>query len=253
MGLHSRSSHSVWMKPFNHKPFIVASLQDPIVLTEDSQLAVLFTVFDPDIDFLVQSQSSIYLRAASQCCSLNLRLTCTHACYFTNSAHSVNMSYEVNLVDFPNELNGQLKSIFVKLTENYVGFTTLAASLLDKRFLSDLASFTVTAVVPIAVTPINDPPVIQLPLATIRMDENAAAYVGDVAMKSYIQISDPDRLNVTADTMVYSIQLSSYAGSFTLLAGDGGPVLMDKFANIFRLLTAFFWPSTIVVTHKTVR
>ena len=139
------------------------------------------------------------------------------------------MSYEVNLVGTPNELNGLLKSIAVKLTENYVGFTTLEASLLDKRFLSDLASFTVTAVVPIAVTPINDPPVIQLPLATIRMDENAAAYVGDVAMKSYIQISDPDCLNVTADTMVYSIQLSSYAGSVTLLAGDGGPVLLDKF------------------------
>jgi hypothetical protein len=74
--------------------------------------------------------------------------------------------------------------------------------------------------------------------STIRMDKNVAAYVGDVgdvAMKSYIQISDPDHLNVTADTMVYSIQLSSYAGSFTLLAGDGGPVLIDKFANIFRL------------------
>jgi len=126
------------------------------------------------------------------------------------------MSNEVNLVGTPNELNGQLKSIVVKLTENYVGFTTLEASLLDKRFLSDLASFTVTAVVPIAVTPINDPPVIQLPFATIRMDENAAAYVGDVAMKSYIQISDSDCLNYTADTMVYSIQLSSYAASFTL-------------------------------------
>ncbi len=48
MGLHSRSSQSVWIKPFNHKPFIVSSLQDPIVLTEDSQLAVSFTVFDPD-------------------------------------------------------------------------------------------------------------------------------------------------------------------------------------------------------------
>ncbi len=126
------------------------------------------------------------------------------------------MSNEVNLVGTPNELNGQLKSIVVKLTENYVGFTTLEASLLDKRLLSDLASFTVTAAVPIAVTPINDPPVIQLPFAPIRMDENAAAYVGDVAIKSYIQISDPDCLNVTADTMVYSIQLSSYAGSFTL-------------------------------------
>ncbi len=57
------------------------------------------------------------------------------------------------------------------------------------RVLSDLASSTVTAVVPIAVTPINDPPVIQLPFATIRMDENAAAYVGDVAMKSYIHRS----------------------------------------------------------------
>jgi hypothetical protein len=111
---------------------------------------------------------------------------------------------------------------------------------LDKRVLSDLASFTVTAVVPIAVTPINDPQVIQLPFATIRMDENAAAYVGDVAMKSYIQISDPDCLNVTADSMVYSIQLSSYAGSFTLLAGDGGPVLKDKFSNIFRLSTPFW-------------
>jgi hypothetical protein len=149
------------------------------------------------------------------------------------------MSNEVDLVGTPNELNGQLKSIVVKLTENYVGFTTLEASLLDKRFLSDLASFTVTAVVPIAVTPINDPPDIQLPLATTRMDENAAAYVGDVAMKSSIQISDPDCLNVTADTMVYSIQLSSYAGSFILLAGDGGPVLIDKFSNIFRLSTAF--------------
>jgi hypothetical protein len=96
------------------------------------------------------------------------------------------------------------------LTEKYVGFTTLEASLLDQIFLSDLA------VVPIAVTPINDPPEIQLPLATIRMDENAAAYVGDVAMKHKIRISDPDCLNVPADTMVYSIQLSSYAGSFTL-------------------------------------
>jgi hypothetical protein len=92
--------------------------------------------------------------------------------------------------------------------------------------LSDLASFTVTAVVPIAATPMNDPPVIQLPFATIRMDKNAAAYVGDIAMKSYIQISDPDFRNVTADTIVYSMQLSSYAGSFTLLAGDGGPVLI---------------------------
>ncbi len=53
MGLHSRSSHSVWIKPFNHKPFIVSSLQDPIVLTEDSQLSVPFTEFDPDFDFLV--------------------------------------------------------------------------------------------------------------------------------------------------------------------------------------------------------
>ena len=91
------------------------------------------------------------------------------------------MSDEVNLVGTPNEMNGQLKSIVVKLTEK--------ASLLDKRFLSDLASFTVTAVVPIAVTPINDPPVIQLPFATIRMDKNAAAYVGDEAMKSYIHRS----------------------------------------------------------------
>ena len=126
------------------------------------------------------------------------------------------MRNEVNLVGIPNEWNGQLKSIVVELTENYVGFTTLEFSLFDKRFLSALASFTVTAVVPIAVTPINDPPVIQLPFATIRMDENAAAYVGDVAMKSYIQISDSDCLNYTADTMVYSIQLSSYAASFTL-------------------------------------
>ena len=126
------------------------------------------------------------------------------------------------------------------MTEKYVGFTTLEASLLDKRFLSDLASFTVTAVVPIAVTPIDDPPVIQLPFATIRMDKDTAAYVGDVAMKSYIQISDPDCLNVTADTMVYSIQLSSYVGSFTLLAGDGGPVLIDKLSNIFRLSMAFW-------------
>jgi hypothetical protein len=47
------------------------------------------------------------------------------------------------------------------------------------------------------------------------MVENAAAYVGDIAMKSYIQISDPDCLHVTADSMGYSIQLSSYAGSFT--------------------------------------
>jgi hypothetical protein len=39
--------------------------------------------------------------------------------------------------------------------------------------------------------------------------------------------------------MVYSIKLSSYAGSFTLLAGDGGPVLIDTFSNIFRLSTAF--------------
>ena len=46
MGLHSRSSHSVWIKPFNHKPFIVSSLQDPIVLTEDSQSAAPFTVFE---------------------------------------------------------------------------------------------------------------------------------------------------------------------------------------------------------------
>jgi hypothetical protein len=65
------------------------------------------------------------------------------------------------------------------------------------------------------------------------MDKNAAAYVGYVAMKSYIQISDLDCLNVTADTMVYSIQLSSHAGSFTLLAGDGGPVLIEKISNIF--------------------
>ena len=72
------------------------------------------------------------------------------------------------------------------------------------------------------------------------MDENAAAYVGDVAMKSYIQISDPDCLNVTADTMVYSIQISSYAGSFTLLADDEKAVLIDKFSNIFRLSTAFW-------------
>jgi hypothetical protein len=72
------------------------------------------------------------------------------------------------------------------------------------------------------------------------MDENAAAYVGDVAMKSYLQISDPDSLNVTADTMVYSIQLSSYAGSFTFLAGDGGPVLIDTFSNIFHLSMAFW-------------
>jgi hypothetical protein len=71
------------------------------------------------------------------------------------------------------------------------------------------------------------------------MDYNAAAYVGDVAMKSYIQISAPDCLNVTADTVVYSIQLSSYAGSFTFLAGDGGPVLIEKISNIFRLSTAF--------------
>ena len=138
------------------------------------------------------------------------------------------------------------------MTKGYVGFTTLEASLLEKRCFSDLASFTVTAVVPITVTPINDPPVIQLPFATIRMDENAAAYVGDVAMKSSIQISDPDCLNVTADTMVYSMQLSSHAGSFTLLAGDGGPVRMDKFANIFRLSTAFFGSLIIVVMHKTV-
>ncbi len=48
MGQHGRSSHSVWIKPFNHKPFIVSSLQDPIVLTEDSQSAAPFTVFDPD-------------------------------------------------------------------------------------------------------------------------------------------------------------------------------------------------------------
>ena len=171
MGLQSRSSHSVWMKPLNHKPLIVSWLQDPIVSTEDSQSAGPFTVFDPDIDFLVQSPSNIYLRAALQCCSLNLRLTCTHACYFTNLAHSVNMSDEVNLVGTANELNGQLKSIVLKLTENYVGFTTLEASLLDKRFLSDLASLTVTAVVPIAATPINDPPVIQLQFMTIRMDE----------------------------------------------------------------------------------
>ena len=40
--------------------------------------------------------------------------------------------------------------------------------------------------------------------------------------------------------MGYSIQLSSYAGSFTLLAGDGGPVLIDKVSNIFRLSTAFW-------------
>ena len=93
------------------------------------------------------------------------------------------MSYEVDLIDTPNELNGHLKSIVFKLAENYVGFTTLEASLLfDKRFLSDRASFTVTAVVPIAVTPINDPPVIQLPFATVRMNENAAAYVGDVVV-----------------------------------------------------------------------
>jgi hypothetical protein len=59
---------------------------------------------------------------------------------------------------------------------------------MDKRFLSDLASFTVTAAVPIAVTPINDPPVIQLPFATIRM-------------KSSIHLSDPDCLNVTAVTV----------------------------------------------------
>ena len=52
------------------------------------------------------------------------------------------------------------------------------------------------------------------------MDENAAAYAGDVAMKCYIQISDPDCLNVTADTMCYSIRLSSYASSITLLS-DG--------------------------------
>jgi hypothetical protein len=88
MGLHSRSSHSVWIKPSNHKPFIVPSLQDPIVLSEDSQLAVSLTVFDPDIDFLVQSQSNIYLGAASQCCSLNLRLTCTHACYYCRDAQN---------------------------------------------------------------------------------------------------------------------------------------------------------------------
>jgi hypothetical protein len=57
---------------------------------------------------------------------------------------------------------------------------------------------------------------VALPYATIiRIDENAAAYVGVVAMKSYIQISDPDCLNVTADTMVYSIQLSSYAGDLS--------------------------------------
>jgi hypothetical protein len=143
------------------------------------------------------------------------------------------MRNEVNLVGIPKELNGQLRSIVVELTENYVGFTTLEASLLDQRLLSDLASFTVTAVVPIAVTPINDPPVIQLPFATIRRDENAAAYVGDVAMKSYILISDPDCLNVAADSMVYRMQLSSYAGSLTLLAGDGEPVLKDKFSNIW--------------------
>jgi hypothetical protein len=88
------------------------------------------------------------------------------------------MSNEVNLVGAPNELNGQLKSIVVKWTRNYIGYFLL----LEKRFLSDLASFTVTAVVPIAVTWINDPPEIQLPLATIRMDKNAAAYVGDVAV-----------------------------------------------------------------------
>ena len=40
--------------------------------------------------------------------------------------------------------------------------------------------------------------------------------------------------------MGYSIPLSSYAGSFTLLAGDGGHVLKDKFSNIFRLSTAFW-------------
>ncbi len=68
------------------------------------------------------------------------------------------------------------------MTEKYVGFTTLEASLLDKIFLFDLASYTVTAVAPIAVTPINDPPEIQLPFAIIRMDENAAAYVRDVVL-----------------------------------------------------------------------
>jgi len=96
----------------------VSSLRDPIVLTEDSKLTVPFTVFDPDIDFLVQFQWNIYLRAASQSCSLNLRLACTHAGYFTNSAHSDNMRNEVNLVGPPDEMNGQQKSIVVKLTEN---------------------------------------------------------------------------------------------------------------------------------------
>jgi hypothetical protein len=74
MGLHSRSSHSVWIKPFNHDPFIVSSRQDPIVLTEDSQSAVPFTVFDPDIDFLVQSQSNIYLLLAESSIDLHSRL-----------------------------------------------------------------------------------------------------------------------------------------------------------------------------------
>ena len=65
-------------------------------------------------------------------------------------------------------------------------------------------------------------------------------YVGDVATKSNIQLSDPDYLNVTANTMVHSIQRSSYAGGFTLLAGDGGPFLIDTFSNIFGLSTAFW-------------
>jgi hypothetical protein len=41
----------------------VSSLQDPIVLTEDSQLAVPFTMFDPDmtwISLFSLSQISIY-------------------------------------------------------------------------------------------------------------------------------------------------------------------------------------------------
>jgi hypothetical protein len=102
MGLHSRSSHSVWMKPFNHKPFIVSS----IVLIEDSQLTVPFTVFDPDIDFLVQSQSNIYLWAASQCCSLNLRLTCTHACYYCRDAQNSLLIINGTLHDLNMVLSG---------------------------------------------------------------------------------------------------------------------------------------------------
>ncbi|KAJ1434348.1 hypothetical protein B484DRAFT_417484, partial [Ochromonadaceae sp. CCMP2298] len=182
----------VRVSPVNHAPTIV--LDEALLSTpEDTPSAIPFTVEDPDVTFLMDSGSPIYLRAPHTC-HVALTAVCKN-CHFRSTSNTSTVT-TLEVTDTPAAVNALLAQLTLVGDKDYSGSAYIDVTVADFGLLGT-PPLSYAGRVGVHITPVNDPPLVSLPLPLLLTEENLSTSIstaGQVVTPSslFVVVSDAD-------------------------------------------------------------